>query len=124
MKQVYIGSDTLGVMAINYTVTRAGGAGTVHAQARMYRGATLLWSGVDNAEIAGPTVFTDAAAAQDLLVGDTVELWGYVSAGAATICVVEQLELLWDISITSIARWPVTVALAITGAGIEYVVNS
>jgi hypothetical protein len=124
MKQVYIGSDTLGTMDINYTLTRAGGAGTVHAQARIYRNGTLLLAGADNSTAAGPTVYTDAGMAQDMLVGDTVELWGYVSAGAATICSVTDFELLWDMSITSIARWPVTVALAITGAGIDYVVNS
>jgi len=125
LKQIYIGSDTLGSMDINYTLTRAGGAGTVHAQARLYRGATLLVAGDDNPEAAGPTIFTDAAVAQDLLAGDTVELWGRVSAGGATTrCVVETLELLWDCSITSISRWPVTVALAVTGAAIDYTVNS
>ena len=124
MKQVYIGSDTLGSMDIKYTLTRAGGAGTVHAQARLYRGATLLVAGDDNSTAGGPTEYTDAAVAQDLLAGDTVELWGYVSAGGTTRCVVETLELLWDCSITSISRWPVTVALAVTGAGIDYTVNS
>ena len=124
LKQIYIGSDTLGSMDIKYTLTRAGGAGTVHAQARLYRGATLLVAGDDNSTAGGPTEYTDAAVAQDLLAGDTVELWGYVSAGGGTICTVEALELLWDCSITSISRWPVTVALAVTGAGINYTVNS
>lgn len=124
LKQIYIGSDTLGSMDATYTLTRTGGAGTAHAQLRIYRNATLLFSGVDNSTAAGPTDFTDAAIAIDLQVGDTVELWGYVSAGAAAVCTVDGLDLFWDMSITSIARWPVTVALAVTGAGIDYVVNS
>lgn len=124
LKQVYIGTDSPGSMDVKYTLTRAGGAGTVHARIRIYRGTTLLVSGVDNLTAAGPTTYTDAGLAQDLLVGDTVELWGYVSAGAAAICTVEDMQCLWDASITSLARWPITVAVALTGAGILYTVNS
>lgn len=124
MKQVLIRQDTVGAMDINYTLTRAGGAGTVHARARIYRGATLLWSGVDNSTAAGPTIFTDAGVAQDLIYGDTLELWGYVSAGATTICVVETLEYLWDSTITEISRIALAGAIAVTGAGVLYTVNS
>lgn len=124
LKQVLIRQDTVGVMDINYTLTRAGGAGTVHAQARIYRAGAAIWTGADSATAGGPTVYTDAGVAQDLIYGDTLELWGYVSAGATTICVVETLQYLWDCSITAITRIPVTVALAITGAGVLYTVNS
>lgn len=124
LKQVLIRQDTVGSMDLNYTLTRGGGAGTVHAQARIYRNGAAIWTGVDNATAAGPTIFTDAAIAQDLIYGDTLELWGYVSAGATTICVVEQLEYLWDSSITAVSRIDLTVALGITGAGILYTVNS
>jgi hypothetical protein len=124
LKQIYIGSDTLGSMDVTYMLERTGGAGTVHARLRIYRGTTLLFSGTNNSTAAGPTNYIDAAIAIDLQVGDTVELWGYVLVGAAAVCTVFDLDLFWDMSITSIARWPVTVALAITGAGIDYVVNS
>lgn len=122
VKQIYIGSDTLGAMDINYTLERTGGAGTAHAQARMYRGATLLWAGVDNSTAAGPTVYNDNAV-QGLLIGDTIEMWSY-KTGAGALSNVSQMECLWDNSITAISRVPVTVAIAITGAGIDYVVNS
>jgi hypothetical protein len=122
MKRIQVLQDSPGACTINYTLTRAGGAGTIHAQARLCRGATLLLAGADNSTAAGPTVFTDAALAQDLLAGDLIEVWGYVSAGAATICVIEALEVCYDATITSIARWPVTVALALTGAGLGYTV--
>ena len=119
MKRIVILQDTPGVMTLNYTMTRAGGAGTIHGQARIYHGGTLLWSGTDNSTGAGPTIYTDAAIAQDLQALDTVDVWGYVSAGATTRCVLETFELCWDCVLSSISRVPVTIPLAITGAGVQ-----
>ncbi len=123
LKQIVVLDDTPGAMTINYDLTRGGGAGTIHGQARIYRAGALLWSGVDNAEMNGPTTYTDAAIAQDLLALDTIEVWGYVSAGAATNCHISNMTCSWDMQLTSIARWPITIPLAMTGAGILYVVN-
>lgn len=118
-KRIVFLQDTPGVMTLTYTLTRAGGAGTVHAQARMYHGGTLLWSGTDNSTAAGPTDYTDATIAQDLQALDTVDVWGYVSAGATTRVALEALVLSWDCVCSSISRVPVTIPLAITGGGIQ-----
>jgi hypothetical protein len=122
MKRIVLDQDSPGAMTILHTATRAGGAGTIHTQARVMRAGVSIWDGVDNPTVAGPTIFTDAAIALDLLQNDCIEIWGHVAAGAATICAVEALEVCFDATITSIARWPVTVALAITGPGLDYTV--
>ena len=119
MKRIVFLQDSPGTLTLNYTLTRAGGAGTVHAQARMYHGGTLLWSGTDNSTAAGPTIYTDATVAQDLQALDTVDVWGYVSAGATTRVTLETFELCWDCVLSSISRVPVTIPLAITGAGVQ-----
>lgn len=118
MKRIVLREDSTGTMNIVYTLTRTGGAGTVHAQARIYRGTTgaLLWSGVDNSTAAGPTVYTDAAVAIDLLYGDRVEVWGYVSAGALTTCTLEQQECQYDGYITLLSRRALNAALLLTAA--------
>ena len=123
MKRVLISENSLGTMDINYSLARVGGAGTVHGEARIYRGVTLLWSGVDNNTIAGPTVYTDAAVAIDLLVGDTIEVWGYVSAGAAAICRIFDMEVCYTGYITSLSRRVLNAALQLTvAADIQYTV--
>ena len=120
LARALIQENTPGVMTINYTLTRAGGAGTVHAQARIYRAGALIWSGIDNATAAGPTVYTDAAIALDLLSQDVIDIWGYVSAGATTICDVDTVEVCYDATLVQLSRRVLTVPLALTGAGILY----
>jgi hypothetical protein len=122
MKRILVLEDTTGTADLVFTLTRAGGAGTVHGQIRIQRGATNRFTGVDNSTAAGPTIYTDAAVAVDLLAGDTIEVWGYVSAGAATICTVETLQVCYTGLITGISRR--AVSLAVTGTDVLYTVVS
>lgn len=117
LKRFIVLEDTPGTMDINVELTRAGAAGTVHCEARLYRGTTgaLLWTGVDNSEVAGPTVFTDAAVAIDLLAGDRIEIWGY-KIGAGTICSVDDLECCYTGYITHFSRRAVNAAILLTAA--------
>lgn len=118
LKRILVLEDTPGTADILFTLTRAGGAGTIHGQIRMYRGSTILFTGVDNSTAAGPTTYTDAAVAVDLLAQDTIEVWGYVSAGGTTICVVEALQVRYDGIITQISRR--VVSLAVIGSDVLY----
>lgn len=118
LKRIQVLEDSPGTADILFTMTRAGGAGTIHGQVRIYRGATNLFTGVDNSTAAGPTIYTDAAVAVDFLAGDLIEVWGYVSAGATTICVVEALQVCYTGVITQISRRVVSVA--VTGADVLY----
>jgi hypothetical protein len=77
---------------------------------------TLLWSGVDNSTVAGPTVYTDAAVAIDLLAGDVIEVWGYVSVGAAAICRLFDMEICYTGYITALSRRILNTALQTTAA--------
>lgn len=119
LKQTVIRQDTAGAMTINYTVTLGGPGGTAHGQVRVYRGATLLFAGVDNSTAGGPTVFTEGAIALDLLNLDSIEIWGYRVAPAAQT-IVEAMEICFDAAITEISQVPVNVGIALAGAGVNY----
>jgi hypothetical protein len=114
MKRVLILEDSPGTMDINYTLLNTLGAGSVNAQARIYRAGVLIWSGVDNAEVAGPTIFTDPAIAVDLLSGDCIEIWGYKTG--ATACRVTAMEICYSGYITALCRRTLNAALLLTVA--------
>jgi len=116
MKRILIRENSLGTMDINYTLARVGGAGTVHGQVQIWRAGAAIWTGVDNNTAAGPTVFTDAAIPQDLLAGDCIEIWGYVSAGAAAICRIFDMDVCYTGFITSLSRRVLNAALQLTAA--------
>jgi hypothetical protein len=124
MARILIQEDSPGAggggMNINYTLTRAGGAGTVHAQARIYRAGALIWNGVDNSTAAGPTVYNDPTIVLNLLAQDVIDVWGYVSAGATTICDVSAVEVCYDATLVQLSRRVLTVPLALTGTGLLY----
>lgn len=122
MKMILIQEKSAGVMTLNYTLARAGGAGTVHGQARIYRAGVAIWIGADNAELNGPTVYTDAAIAQDLDIDDRIEVWGYVAAGATTVCHVEGLEICYDAEIVELARRELSAPIGLADAGILHTV--
>jgi hypothetical protein len=119
-KRIVVLEDSLGTMRVDYDLecTVPAGGVSVHGQSRIYRGATLLWSGVDNPEAAGPTTFSDAAIAQDLLAGDTIEVWGY-RIGATSV-EISNMRIYYTGSITSLSRRLLTTALPITGADMLY----
>ena len=116
MKRILVGEDSPGTSDLLFTMTRAGGAGTVHGQIRIQRGATNLFTGVDNSTAAGPTIYTDAAAAVDLKAQDTIEVWGYVSVGATTICTVETLQVCYTGTFTKLTRRILNTALQTSAA--------
>ena len=122
LKQVRINEDSPGTMRIDYDLecTVVAGGNSVHGQSRIYRGATLLWSGVDNTELAGPTTYSDVGIAIDLLAGDMVEVWGYRVAG--TVCEISNMVVRYTGSFLSLLQRVLTTALPITGADVDYTI--
>lgn len=122
LKQVRINEDSPGTMRIDYDLecTTVAGGNSVNGQARIYRGATLLWSGVDNPELAGPITYSDAGIAIDLLAGDMVEVWGYRTGG--TTCEISNMMVRYTGSFISLLQRVLTTALPITGGDVGYTI--
>jgi hypothetical protein len=109
-----------GGMTINFTLTRAGGAGDVNGQWRIYSATgVLLHSGIDRTTNAGPTIYSENIA-HDFLENERLEFWGYVRVGATTVCDLSAEELCYDATITYLSRRLLTTALPITGVGLLY----
>ena len=109
-----------GGMTVNFTLTRAGGAGTIHGQWRIYSAiGALLHSGTDRSTAGGPTIYSENIA-HDMLENERLEFWGYVSIGATTVCDISVEELCYDATVTYLSRRLLTTALPITGVGVLY----
>jgi hypothetical protein len=107
-------------MTVNFTLTRAGGAGTIHGQWRIYSAiGALLHSGTDQSTAGGPTIYSENIA-HDMLENERLEFWGYVSIGATTVCDISVEELCYDATVTYLSRRLLTTALPITGVGVLY----
>lgn len=123
-KRILVLQDSPGTMRIDYdlecTVVLAGNV--AHGQSRIYRGAALLWSGVDNPEVAGPVAYQDAAIAIDLQAGDTIEVWGYVidAGGGGPNCSISQMLVRYTGSVNCMSRRVLTTALPVTGGDMLY----
>lgn len=122
-KQIRINEDSPGTMRIDYDLECSVvlGGNAVHAQSRIYRGTTLLWSGIDNTEVAGPTTFSDVGIAVDLQAGDMIEVWGYKIGGGNT-CQISVHQVRYTGTFISLLQRVLATPLTIVGADVDYTI--
>jgi len=120
---IFLGAST-GSLRCSFRMQSTGGAGTVHGQVRMYRGATNLFTGVDNSTAAGPTIYTETPVAVDIQALDVIDIWGYSVAGVATLNI-DNMQVLYDTTLTALSRMTLAAPLALSAASdIPYTIVS